>query len=89
MAAFYILNAIASAIVCGGLTFAIISKHVCDGVLIKKALVACAIGFAANAVTPSLNSILWITVSFAALVIFVLIRCIQAHFTHQKPIFIK
>lgn len=86
---FYFLNAIASLIAFGGITAAIFSQHVRDGVLIKKGLASTALGFAANAINPTINSQLWIAISVAATVIFIGLRIYRAKLKHEKPVFIK
>jgi hypothetical protein len=85
----YILNAVASFIAFGGITAAIFSQHVRDGVLIKKGLASTALGFAANAINPTFNSQLWITASIGVTFIFIGLRIYKAKLKHAKPIFFQ
>lgn len=88
MTAILIVNFIASALVFFGVVFAVFSKHVCDGILIKKGLVALAFGAAANAMHPDTHTQVWIICSLAAIVVFVGIRLVVAKIMHKKPIFL-
>lgn len=88
MVLFLTINTVASLIAFAGLTYAMFSKHVLDGILIKKGLAAAAFGFAANAVHPTIHSQLWIACSFAALVLFVCIRILEARIKREKPVFL-
>lgn len=88
MNTFFILNCIACLIAVVGLSYAMFSKHVCDGILIKKALAALALGFAAQAFTPSPHSQLWIACSMAGLCVAVAIRLLEARAKHQPPVFL-
>ena len=88
MTLLYIVNLIASFIASGGLTYAVFSKHVCDGILIKKGLCAAAIGFVANGLQPNLHSQVWIACSMAAIMLFAVIRIAAARVRHKKPVFL-
>lgn len=88
MLALTLANMIPSLIAAIGIGLAVISPHVCDGVLIKKALVGLIFGLVANGVHPSSNAKLVIVWSLAALVLFVGLRLYEAHRQHRKPIFL-
>lgn len=84
-----LLNVLASGVIFAGVTWACFSPSVCDGILIKKGLIALALGAAANMVNPSGHAKLWILCSLALIVVFIGVRIVQARMKHRSPVFIK
>lgn len=82
------LNFFAWSSVVLGIMWATHSRHICDGILIKVGLASLALGAAANAVKPTFNSQLWIGCSFAAVIIFFLVRLGEAKIKGKKPVFL-
>lgn len=88
------LNLSASAVIFFGVTWAVYSKHICDGVIIKITMVGLAFGAAADfaAVLRNMSTgyaKLWIMCSVAAFVLAIFLRLLHAKICHEKPCFIS
>lgn len=84
----HLLNLIISGFAFGVCAWAVHSKHVHDGILLKIGIAGFAIGVAANGLHPSDNAKWWIFASTGVMVVAIGLRYVTAWIKHRRPVFL-